>query len=129
MSKRNTILVVEDERALRELLSLRLQAQNYEIFSAEDGQTALILCKEKKPDLMLLDVNLPDILGVDIAEVIQASKTEFGPPKIIVITGIAYSVDDPKERWQREYGVADFVTKPFDYEDLLRKIEFVLKSK
>jgi two-component system, OmpR family, response regulator VanR len=102
MADKKKILIVEDDKPLRELLAMRLKTQSYEVFTAEDGKTALSLCKEKKPDLMLLDVNLPDILGVDIADMIKNSKTDFGHPKIIVITGIAYSVDDPKERWQRE---------------------------
>ena len=77
---------------------------------------------------MLLDVNLPDILGVDIAETIRNSKADFGPPKIIVVTGIAYSIDDPKEQWQKVFGVVDFIAKPFDFEDLLKKIVKVFKE-
>ena len=77
---------------------------------------------------MLLDVNLPDILGVDIAEMIRKSKADFGPPKIIVVTGIAYSIDDPKEQWQKVFGVVDFIAKPFDFEDLLKKIVKVFKE-
>lgn len=126
--KKKRILVIEDDRSLRELLAVRLRTQGYEVDSAENGKTGLSLCKEKKPDLMLLDVNLPDILGVDIAEMIRNSKADFGPPKIIVVTGIAYSIDDPKDRWQREFGVSDFITKPFDFEDLLRKITQVLEE-
>ena len=126
--KKKRILVIEDDRSLRELLAVRLRTQGYEVDSAENGKTGLSMCKEKKPDLMLLDVNLPDILGVDIAEMIRNSKADFGPPKIIVVTGIAYSIDDPKDRWQREFGVSDFITKPFDFEDLLRKITQVLEE-
>ena len=126
--KKKRILVIEDDKSLRELLAVRLRTYDYEVDTAENGKTGLSLCKEKKPDLMLLDVNLPDILGVDIAEMIRNSKADFGPPKIIVVTGIAYSIDDPKDRWQREFGVSDFITKPFDFEDLLRKITQVLEE-
>lgn len=128
MTNKKKILIVEDDKPLRDLLSIRLQSHNYETFSAEDGKTAIALCKEQKPDLMLLDVNLPDILGVDIADMVKNSKSDFGSPKIIIITGIAYSVDDPKERWQKEYQVADFISKPFDYEELLQKIAKVLNE-
>lgn len=126
--KKKRILVIEDDKSLRELLAVRLRTHDYEVDTAENGKTGLSLCREKKPDLMLLDVNLPDILGVDIAEIIRNSKADFGPPKIIVVTGIAYSVDDPKDRWQREFGVADFIAKPFDFEELLRKITKVLEE-
>ncbi len=125
MSDQKKVLVVEDDKPLRELLAMRLESQKYTVFSAETGQEALALMKENKPDLILLDVNLPDILGVDILDAIKASSAEYGNPKIIVLTGIAYSIDDPKERWKKEYGVADFMTKPFDYEVLLRKIETI----
>jgi DNA-binding response OmpR family regulator len=127
MSTKKKILIVEDDKPLRELLKVRLEKQHYEVSSAANGQTALDLCKELHPDVMLLDVNLPDILGVDVLEAIKSSPKEYGSPKVIVLTGIAYSIDDPKERWAREYDVADFLAKPFDYEELLKKIELALK--
>ena len=127
MDDKFKILVVEDDKPLCDLLALRLQSQGYEVYTSQNGRGALSLCREIKPHLMLLDVNLPDILGVDIAEMIRNSKAEFGPPKIIVITGIAYSVEDPKERWEKEYGVADFIAKPFDFEDLLSRISALLE--
>ena len=128
MEKRRIVLIVEDDAPLRDLLSVRLQAHHYDVFTAKNGQQALEICRQHKPHLMLLDVNLPDILGIDVVENIQSAPLEFGTPKVIVLTGIAYSVDDPKERWSNEYGVADFIAKPFDYEVLLQKIETALKA-
>jgi DNA-binding response OmpR family regulator len=128
MDGQKTVLIVEDDRPLRELLKVRLEGQHYQVFCASNGKSALDLCREHQPDLLLLDVNLPDILGVDVLEAIHGSVKEYGNPKIIVLTGIAYSIDDPKERWTQEYQVADFLAKPFDYEELLRKIEAALNQ-
>ncbi|MBN2145062.1 MAG: response regulator [Candidatus Aureabacteria bacterium] len=127
MSDKKTILIVEDDKPLRELLKVRLERQHFDVQCAANGQAALEICKNIHPNVILLDVNLPDILGVDVLEAIKSSPKDYGTPKVIVLTGIAYSIDDPKERWAREYDVADFLAKPFDYEELLKKIETALK--
>ena len=120
------ILVVEDEPTLRELFAMRLKEQGYDVSIAPDGKTALSLCSEKRPHIILLDVNLPDILGVDIVEKIHKAENEFGKPKIIVITGISYSIKDAESLWLKEFGVAAFFPKPFDLQELLDKIESIL---
>ena len=57
------ILIVDDDKTLRDLLEKNLKKENYDVYTAQDGNTALRLCREKQPDLILLDIKLPDMLG------------------------------------------------------------------
>ena len=95
--------------------------------TANDGNTALISCKEEQPNLILLDIKLPDMHGIDVVNIISKQKAKYGFPKIIIITGYGYSIDNVKKNFQREFKVAGFLTKPIDYELFLRKIEETLK--
>jgi len=117
------VLIVEDDAFLREALVLFCKIQPYEVYATANGVTALFLCKEKKPDVLILDINLPDIMGTDVILKIKDSEEEYGSPKIIVISGIAYSMNDVKDRWMKNYGVDDFFLKPFVFEKLLKSIK------
>ena len=127
MKSEKKILVIEDETTLRELFVERLKELPYTIYSAPDGNTALKICKESKPDLLLLDINLPDILGIDIVEIMKKDKTTYGDPGIFVVTGISYSVQDAEALWLKEFKVNAFFTKPFEFKELIEKIEEFLK--
>lgn len=123
MNKKVKLLIIEDEPTLREFFAIRLKEQKYEVETASDGNSALKKCKEFQPNILLLDVNLPDILGIDIVEKIKAAPSEYGTPKIIVITGISYSINDAENLWIKEFGVEAFFTKPFDLSEVIEKIE------
>ncbi|MBN2143022.1 MAG: response regulator [Candidatus Aureabacteria bacterium] len=120
------ILIVEDDKPLADLISFRLQDFYYDVYHALDGTSALSLCHEIKPHVMLLDVNLPDILGTEIADTLRSKDARL--PRIIVITGMAYSTDTIKQKWTEEFGAADFITKPFDFEELLKKIKKIVSG-
>lgn len=127
MGSPKKILVIEDETTLRDLFVQRLQELSHTIYSAPDGKTALKICEELKPDLLLLDINLPDILGIDIVEIMKKDKTTYGDPGIFVVTGISYSVQDAEALWLKEFKVNAFFTKPFEFKELIEKIEEFLK--
>jgi DNA-binding response OmpR family regulator len=126
---RNKILIVEDETTLREILETCLQSQEYEADSAENGRDALVKCRAFRPDLILLDVVLPDILGIEVLETVRSAPAEYGSPDVIVMSGNEHlRNEDAKQRWRTLYGIRDFVNKPFDFESMLRRIDAVLKT-
>ena len=127
MKSEKKILIIEDEATLRNLFVQRLQELSYTIYSAPDGKTALKICEESKPDLLLLDINLPDILGIDIVEILKKNKETYGNPGIFVVTGISYSIQDAESLWLKEFKVNAFFTKPFEFNELIEKIEDFLK--
>ena len=127
MQNKKKILIIEDETTLRDLFVQRLQELSYDIFSAADGKSALKICEELKPDLLLLDINLPDILGIDIVEILKKNKDTYGNPVIFIVTGISYSIQDAETLWLKEFKVNAFFTKPFEFDELIEKIEQFLK--
>lgn len=127
MNAQKKILIIEDETTLRNLFVERLKELSYTIFSAPDGKTALKICEESKPDLLLLDINLPDILGIDIVEILKKNTATYGNPGIFVVTGISYSIQDAETLWLKEFKVNAFFTKPFEFNELIEKIEQFLK--
>ncbi|EKD27066.1 MAG: hypothetical protein ACD_79C00896G0002 [uncultured bacterium] len=133
------ILIVDDEISLRESLGLVLEGSGYDLFFAENGNTALEMCKKVKPDLILLDIYLPDRFGMEIVKIIRSVESLYGDPKIIIITGIANSLEDSKIKssdaedtaralWKKQYDVADFFTKPFNFEVLINRINEILSK-
>jgi two-component system OmpR family response regulator len=115
------ILVAEDELSLNDLLQDALRMNGYETISAKHGLEALRLIREKKPDLVILDINMPQIDGF---EVIKKIRKENNNVPVIVLTA-----RDQKDDKVIGFGVGadDFVTKPFGLEELLMRVAAVLR--
>ena len=111
------ILVVDDDPAIRNLISRYLSQQNYHVEIASDGHSALIAFEEFNPDLVILDLNLPDTTGLTLCQEMQSRTRVF----ILMLT----SEQDPKLGLKQ--GADDFVTKPFDLEELTLRIQAILK--
>ncbi len=109
------ILVVEDDAPVRNLITTTLKANHYRYITAENGETAVMETATHNPDIILLDLGLPDIDGV---EVIQRIRTWSNVP-IIVIS--ARSEDSDKIAALDE-GADDYLTKPFSVEELLARL-------
>ncbi|GAA4079789.1 response regulator [Nonomuraea soli] len=114
------ILVVDDEPQILRALRINLAARHYEVAVAPDGGTALRLAAESHPDLVLLDLGLPDLDGVDV---IHGLRGWTGVP-ILVLTG-RFSSQDKIEAL--DAGADDYVTKPFDIEELFARIRAVTR--
>lgn len=114
------VLVVDDEVQMRKALTITLKARGYEVVPAEDGSTALKAAAETRPDLVLLDLGLPDLDGV---EVITALRGWSSAP-IIVLSGRSDS-DDKVEAL--DAGADDYVTKPFGMDELLARMRVALR--
>jgi two-component system alkaline phosphatase synthesis response regulator PhoP len=114
------ILVVDDEQAVLDLLVYNLSKAHYEVLSAADGRQALELARQSGPDLILLDLMLPFIDGLDVCR--ELRRTSKVP--IIMITARGEEVDRVVGL---ELGADDYVSKPFSVRELMARIKAVLR--
>lgn len=115
------ILVAEDETSLNDLLQDALRMNGYETISAKHGLEALRLIREEKPDLVILDINMPQLDGFGV---IKKLRNENNNVPVIVLTA-----RDQKDDKSIGFGLGadDFVTKPFGLEELLMRVTAVLR--
>jgi DNA-binding response OmpR family regulator len=115
-----SILVVEDEPTLRETLAESLEAEGFEVAQAGDGRLALERFRADKPDLILLDLMLPEISGLEVARMIRAESRV----PIIMLTARDSEIDKVVGL---ELGADDYVTKPFSMRELSARLRAVLR--
>jgi DNA-binding response OmpR family regulator len=115
-----TILVVDDEAKIVKLVRSYLEQSGFRVVEAEDGQTALIQARRERPDLIVLDLGLP---GIDGLEVARTLRREHETP-IIMLTA---RVEDTDRIVGLELGADDYVTKPFNPRELVARIRAVLR--
>ncbi|EAP98959.1 putative two-component system response regulator [Janibacter sp. HTCC2649] len=114
------ILVVDDEPHLVRTLAINLRARDYEVETAGDGRSALQAVHDQLPDLVILDLGLPDIDGVDVLRRIR----ETSQTPVIVLSARADSIDKVEAL---DLGADDYVTKPFAVDELLARIRVALR--
>ena len=115
------VLVVDDEPQIRRALSLNLGARAFEVIEATTGEDALAAVRTEAPDVLLLDLGLPDLDGLTVLGQLR----EWSDVAVIVLT----ARDDEASRLQAfELGADDYVTKPFDMTDLVERISAVVVS-
>ena len=117
------ILVVEDDLDIRELISFNLQNEGHQVFEAKDGEAGIDKAREKLPDLILLDLMLPGIQGLDVCRVIKSNQETKETP-IIMVTALGQEEDIVKGL---ETGADDYITKPFSIKVLIARVNAVLK--
>jgi two-component system, OmpR family, KDP operon response regulator KdpE len=118
----NSILVVEDEAPLRRALRTSLRARDFEVFEASSGEEALVVAADRQPDLVLLDLGLPGIDGMEAL----ARLRSFSVAPVIVLTVRDRQADKVAAL---DAGADDYVTKPFDTEELLARIRAALRRR
>jgi CheY-like chemotaxis protein len=116
------ILVVDDEKEINETLSEILSAQGHKMFSAFDGEEAIKILKENAIDLVLLDIRMPKVDGI---EVIKAIKQLSPQPKVMVITGFADSYLEKV----KQLGVDGFFVKPVRLDSIIKRMRELLETK
>ena len=119
----NKILIVEDEKDIRDLIIYALQAKGYETISADDGEKALKMLKENKPDLVILDWMLPSVSGLEICRNIRRDENIKNIP-IIMLTA---KITEDDKILGLDSGADDYITKPFSTAELSSRVKAILR--
>lgn len=120
MADKNIVLVVEDDRNLLDTLRYNLKNEGYEVFTAADGAAAVDIARREKPDLIVLDVMLPVMSGLEVCRIIRKEMTV----PILMLTARAEETD---KIVGLEIGADDYVTKPFSVRELLARVKAMLR--
>ena len=118
------ILVVEDELETEEMLRTYLEFCGYEVLSTAWGKDVLEICQESHPDLIILDIQLPDIDGYEVYQDLCGTQQTSHVP-VIFLTKV---VDDDLKAASREVEALDYISKPFDLEELERRVRDALSQ-
>ncbi|GAB4488746.1 MAG: hypothetical protein Fur0016_14910 [Anaerolineales bacterium] len=120
------ILCIEDETEMIDLIRIILERKGFEVEGATGGEDGLKKIRERKPDLVLLDLMMPDIDGWEVYQQMKANETTRDTP-VIIVTAKAQNID--KVLGLQIAKVDDYISKPFSPEDLLSSVERVLERK
>ena len=118
------ILIVEDNQENRDALSRRLERRGYSVILATDGRAGVTMAQEEQPDLILMDLNLPDVDGWEATRMIKASAQTAAIP-IIALTAHAIAGDEQRAL---KAGCNDYHSKPVEFPRLLGQIEGLLNT-
>jgi two-component system phosphate regulon response regulator PhoB len=125
MSRRKRILVVDDERELVELIGMNLQRNGYEVMATYDSPTGLDMARKQKPDLVILDIMMPELSGRDVMVTLKGNQETASIP-ILLLTAKAEETDIIVGL---AMGADDYVTKPFSMKVLMARVAAVLRRK
>jgi len=116
------ILLAEDDEMLLSLLEFRLKKEGYEVLKASDGKKAVEMIKEEKPDLIITDIMMPFLSGL---ELVNEIKSNLGIETPIIILSSSGQEKTVMEAFK--LGVSDFISKPFSPNELIIRIQRVMK--
>ena len=117
MESKKTVLIVEDEKNIVDIVRFNLQREGYDTLEAYDGEAGLALAREKKPDLILLDVMMPKMMGFDVC---RALRAEGDNVPVIILTA---REEEEDKILGLEIGADDYITKPFSMRELLARVK------
>lgn len=120
---KETILLVDDEPDILEFLSYNLKRENYTTYTAKNGFEAIELCKKIKPDLILLDLMMPEVDGIEVCCTIREDKNTGNP----IIAFLSSRSEDYSQVMGLQSGADDYITKPIRPRLLISKIEALLR--
>ncbi len=120
---KETILIVEDEKDIAKMLDYNLKKEGYKVIIADDGEDALDAANTKHPDLILLDLMLPGLDGLEVCKELKGERKTKSIP-VIMLTAKAQESDKVVGL---ELGADDYVTKPFSPRELIARIKAVLR--
>lgn len=117
MEEKKTVLIVEDEKSIADIIRINLEREGYATLTAYDGEAGLSMASEGNPDLILLDVMLPKLLGFDVCRELREKGNNV---PIIILT--AREEEEDKIRGL-ELGADDYITKPFSMRELMARVK------
>ena len=118
-----SILIIEDEPDIRQFISFNLKKNNYKVLTAMNGEEGLTITKKHKPDIVILDLMLPGIHGIEVCRLLNKNKDTKKIP-IIMLTALGQEENIIKGL---EAGADDYITKPFSFKILDARIKSVLR--
>ena len=116
MEQKKRVLIVEDEKNIVDILRFNMNREGYETIEAYDGETGLALARAEKPDLILLDVMLPKMIGFDVC---RALREEGDNVPVIILTA---REEEEDKILGLEIGADDYITKPFSMRELIARV-------
>ena len=119
-----TIMIVEDEESFVEALTVGLRREGFRVLVARDGAEAIALFESGRPDLVLLDVMLPRVTGIDVCRHIRSLGGALGSVPIIMVTAKSGEIDTVVGL---EVGADDYITKPYRQREVIARIRAVLR--
>ena len=122
-NQRYTLLLVDDDPEILTLLQAKFKDEPFDVFTAAEGASALSFIRTQKPDLIVLDVRMPGLSGLEICRFLKADKNTREIP-IIILSARSDEID---RVLGLEFGADDYVTKPFNSRELILRIHNVLK--
>jgi CheY-like chemotaxis protein len=125
IAPQKVLLIIDDEEDLTSMLSFRLKNMGFDIFTACDGNKGIESAKKNKPDLILLDLMMPDMDGYEVS---KRLKSDSDTKHIPILIFSALGNKNTQESMQK-LGAAGFIEKPFEPEDLVKKIDNVLEAR
>lgn len=121
MEQKKTVLIVEDEKNIVDIIRFNLQRTGYNTLEAYDGEAGLAMAREKKPDLILLDVMMPKMMGFDVC---RALRAEGDNVPVIILTA---REEEEDKILGLEIGADDYITKPFNPVEVLARVRSQLR--
>jgi DNA-binding response OmpR family regulator len=119
MKIKKRVLVVDDEPGIGNFLRIKLRLHGYDVITTTSGAEAIELVRAQEPDIMLLDILMPDVTGMNVIDTVRA----FSMVPIIVFTGRPEIFE-----FARKLGANDYITKPFNPDLLVEKIKAILTA-
>ncbi|MFZ5592145.1 MAG: response regulator [Bacillota bacterium] len=120
-----TVLVVEDDEHILELIKFHLEKESYRVLAAADGEQALVLAQQQRPDLIVLDVMLPGLDGLSVCRRLRQDRATAAIP-VIMVSARGEELD---KVLGLEIGADDYVTKPFSPRELMARVRARLRNR
>lgn len=117
MEEKKTVLIVEDEKSIVDIVHFNLEKEGYAVLTAYDGEAGLAAAREGKPDLILLDVMLPKMIGFDVCRILRGEGDNV---PVIILTAREEEAD---KVLGLEIGADDYITKPFSMRELMARVK------
>ena len=117
MDEKKTVLIVEDEKSIVDILRFNLEKEGYAALTAYDGEAGLSMALEKNPDLILLDVMLPKMIGFDVCRILREKGSSV---PVIILSAREEEADQVQGL---EIGADDYITKPFSMRELMARVK------
>ena len=124
MTQKKKILAVDDENDLLLIVKTALFSEGYDVITASNGPDGIALAQDHKPDLIVLDVMMPEMTGFEVLEQLRQDPTTESIP-VIMLTGLS---EKDKIRQALDSGINYYIVKPFEFHDLISKVKTAIEN-